>query len=110
MTKAFIQDTIYWLNAFLLDNGLSDTHSTAEIVQGLPNPDYDKLTIDFVSYVQVHTGSHNNTLSRMIGYIDLRSSGECNVYYFMLFSTEKQLHAFNYTELRIDGCIIDSVE
>ena len=47
MTTDMIQDAIYWLNAFPSDNGVSDTLSPDAIMNGLPNPNYDKLTIDF---------------------------------------------------------------
>ena len=64
MNKAVIQDSIYWLNAFPSDNGLSDTLSTASIVQGSPNPNCDKLTIDLGSYAKLHTGTKNTTKSK----------------------------------------------
>ena len=44
-----IQYDIYEINEFPSDNGLSDTLIPAAIVQGLPNKNYDKLTIDFRS-------------------------------------------------------------
>ena len=83
MTKSVIQGAISWLNAFPSENELSDTLCTDEIVQGLNNPNYDKLTIDFISYTQVHTGTYNTTKSRMIVTISLQSDKEHNVYYFM---------------------------
>ena len=83
MNKSVIQDSIYWLNAFPSDNGVSYPLSPVAIVQGLPNPNYDKLIIYFVSYAQLHTGTDNTTKSRTIEAIDLRSAGEHNRYYFI---------------------------
>ena len=75
MTKDVIQDSIYWFNELPSDNEVSDTLSTDAIVEGLPKPNYDKLTIDSGSYVQVHTGTNNNTKSRTVGEITLRTYG-----------------------------------
>ena len=75
MTKAVIQDSIYWLDSFPSDNGASDTLIPDAILQGLPNPKYDKLTIYFGSYSQVHTCTNNTTKSRTIGAIALSSYG-----------------------------------
>ena len=50
MTKSVIQDAICWLNTFPSDNELYGTLSPSAIVQGLPNPKYDNITIDFGSY------------------------------------------------------------
>ena len=52
-----IQDAIYWLNSLPPDNKVSDTLSPDEILQRLPNLNYDNLTINFESYDQVHTGT-----------------------------------------------------
>ena len=48
MTSSVIQDAIYWFNTFPSDNVVSDTLSLPENVQGLPNPNYDNIIIDFV--------------------------------------------------------------
>ena len=66
MAKAAIKDSIYWLNTLPSDNGEYDTLSPSEIVQGLPNPKCDKLTIYFGSYSQIHTGTKNTTKSTTI--------------------------------------------
>ena len=110
MTKSVIQGAISWLNAFPSENELSDTLCTDEIVQGLNNPNYDKLTIDFISYTQVHTGTYNTTKSRMIVTISLQSDKEHNVYYFMSLETIKKFHAFNWTEWPINDYVINRVE
>ena len=68
---AMVQDSIYWLNAFPSDNLVSDTLVLDEIVQVLTHPNYDKITIDFGSYAQLHTDTDNNTRSIMIGDISL---------------------------------------
>ena len=75
MAKAAIKDSIYWLNTLPSDNGEYDTLSPSEIVQGLPNPKYDKITIDFGSYAQVHTGNNNTNRSIKIVTIALQSDG-----------------------------------
>ena len=97
MTKAAIKDSIYWLNVFTSDNRLSNTLSPDEWEQVLPNPNYDKLTIDFWSYAQLHTCTNNTTKSRMVGAISLRSAGERNRYYLVSLATGKKFHAFNLT-------------
>ena len=61
MTKAVIKDSTYWLNSLPSDNIVYDTLSTAAILQVLPTSNYDKLTIDFVPYNQVHIGTNNTT-------------------------------------------------
>ena len=49
MTKVLIQDAIYCLNSFPSDNVVSDTLDTSAILQGLPNQNYDNITIYFGS-------------------------------------------------------------
>jgi len=110
IVKAIVQDTIHWLNAFPSDTGISDTLSPAAIVRGIPNPDYNAIKITFGSFVQVHVGTDNTTKSRSVGAIALRAANERGEYYFMSLLTGKQLHAYNWTELPIDDCIINRVE
>ena len=76
MTKAVIQDVTYWLNAFPSDNGLSHTLILHETLQGLPNPNYDKIDIYSGSYDPVHRDTNNTKNSRIIGAISLRSDTE----------------------------------
>ena len=110
MTKAVIQGYIYWLNIPPSDNGVSDKLSSSEIIQVLRNPKYDKLTVYFGSYAQVHIGTKNTTKSITIGAIYLRSAGERNGYYFVSLVTGKQLHELNWTEFTIDDYVIYRVE
>ena len=51
-----IKDVTYWLNSPPSDNGVSDILSPDEILQEFPNPNYDKITIDFGSYTQLQRG------------------------------------------------------
>ena len=71
MTKAVIQDAIYWLNESPSDNVVSDILSPAIIVQELTNPNYYKLTTELWQYSQLHTGTDNNTKSITVGAIYL---------------------------------------
>ena len=106
MTKSVIHDALYWLNKFPLDTVVYYTLILAAILQVLPNPNYDKLYIDFRPYSQLHTGTNNSTNSITIGVISLWSSGERNVYYLMSLATEEKFHAFNWTELTVDYYVI----
>ena len=80
MTNAVIQDDIYWLKLFPLDKGVFDTLSPSKIVIVLTNPNYEKLTIDFRSYAQVHTRANKTTKSITIGENVSISSEEHNGY------------------------------
>ena len=71
MKKAVIRDAIYWLDSFPSYNGLSYALCTATILQGLPIQNYDKLTIGYISYAQLHTGTDSTTKSITIGMIPL---------------------------------------
>ena len=76
MTKSVIQDATYWLNTTPSDNGVSDILITASIMKLLTNSNFDKLTIDFGSYTQVHMVTKNTTKSRKIGSNELQSEVE----------------------------------
>ena len=110
MTKDVIQYAIYWLNTIPSDNGVYDTLIPSEILQELPNPNYDNITIHFGSYSQVHTGNNKNNKLRAIGDIAPRLDGELNGYYFMSLSTEKELYAFSWTAFPIVDYVMDRAE
>ena len=80
MTKDVVQDAIYWLNSFHSYNWVSDTLSLDKHVQGLPNPVFDNLTVDFGSYTQVCMGNNNTNKLIKIGAIFLWSAVEHNGY------------------------------
>ena len=90
MSNDVNHDGIYWLNEFPSYHVLYDTLSMAEIVKGLPNPNYYIFTVDFGSYAQLYTGTKNTNKSRTIGVISIRSAGKHSGYYFMPLETGNQ--------------------
>ena len=56
---------------FTLENGVSIDLTTAEIITGSPNSNYNNIRIIFRAYTQVDIGTTNSTKQRTVGAISL---------------------------------------
>ena len=80
------------LNAFPRDDGMSDHMSPYSIVTGRPRMDYNKIPLEFGSYVQLLDRSINTIRSRTIGAIALNPTGDdTGTYRFMSLRTGQVL-------------------
>jgi hypothetical protein len=53
MVKGLVYKSVNDLNQFPTKNGVSDSASPRNIVTGQPNPDFNKLCIEYGAYAQV---------------------------------------------------------
>ena len=94
MTKYLVKVVINLLNAFPSTNGISQTMSPEMIVQGKQKLDFSKRGIYLGAYLLVCTVTTNVIKSWNTPVIDLRTSNDAVVYYFMSSFTGKQLHSY----------------
>ena len=101
------------LNAFPKDDGVSDHMSPHSIVTGRPRMDYNKIPLEFGSYVQLLDRSVNTIRSRTIGAIALNPTGDdTGTYRFMSLKTGQVLvkGPGSWTEVPITDIAIARVE
>ena len=101
------------LNGFLKDDGVSEHMSPHSIVTGQARMDYNKIPLEFGSYVQLLDRSVNMIRSRTIGAIALNPTGdESGTYCFMSLKTGKVLTKGpgSWTEVPITNIAIACVE
>jgi hypothetical protein len=75
MVKELVSMATRVTNMLPHNDGISDTLSPATIITGLPKPDFNTMTLEFGSYVQVYDGTSNNTKSRTLGAIATNPTG-----------------------------------
>ena len=101
------------LNAFPRDDGVSDHMSPHSIVTGRARMDYNKIPLEFGSYVQLLDRSVNTIRSRTIGAIALNPTGDdTGTYRFMSLKTGQVLvkGPGSWTEVPITDLAIACVE
>jgi hypothetical protein len=97
--------TVFWLNAFPHQLGISQTLSPRTIVTGL-GIDYTKhWRIEYGQYVQTHEKHDNTMTTRTIGALALRPTG--NGYYFYSLMSGQRLHRTHWTELPMSAEVRD---
>ena len=110
MVRALVACAIRWLNAFPMEDGISDTMSPSMIVEGKANPDLSHKRITFGSYAMVYIGTTNTMKRRSVPAIALNESNDRGGHYFMNLYTGKRLHSYAWEELPIDDDVIEQVE
>lgn len=113
MITQMVADAVRCLNQFPRKNGISDTLSPTNIVTGLPNPDYNRMRIEFGTYVQVFEDNDpSNTLrARSLGAIALCPTGNFQGdYYFMSLATGSKISRHQWTPLPMTDTAIARVE
>jgi Reverse transcriptase (RNA-dependent DNA polymerase) len=87
--------------------------SPASLVTGVPPPDYNKLKLEFGSYVQLFEDNHptNTTKARSLGAIALTPTGNANGdYFFLSLATGACISRHQWTLLPITDQAISRVE
>ena len=102
--------SVFWLNCFPVENGVSSTHSPRDLIVGLPI-DYNKhCQVEFGTYVQVHEEHDNLMVTRTTGAITLRPTGNVQGgYYFFSLTTGRHLNWNRWTVLPMPGDVITRV-
>ena len=101
------------LNGFPKDDGVSEHMSPHSIITGRARMDYNKLPLEFGSYVQLLDRSVNTIRSRTIGAIALNPTGDdTGTYHFMSLKTGQVLTKGpgSWTEVPITDIAIARVE
>jgi hypothetical protein len=81
------------------------------IIASQLKPKYNKMKIEFGSYVQVHERTLNNAKSRTLGSIALYPAGsKIGAYYFISLANGKRIHRKSWTEILISNLVISLVE
>ncbi len=105
-----VYSSVFWLNSFPANDGLSSELSPRTIITGM-QLDFDKhCKLRFGSYVQTHEKHDNSMVPRTIGAIALRPTGnQQGGYYFFSLSTGRRLNRNRWTELPMPDDVIKSV-
>ena len=101
------------LNGFPKDDGVSEHMSPHSIVAGQARMDYNKIPLEFGSYIQLLDHSVNTICSRTIGAIALNPTGDENgTYCFMSLKTGQVITKGpgSWTEVPITDIAIACVE
>jgi len=99
------------INSFpVRKNGVSDTISPAEIVEGVRKPDFSKRRVNFGQYVEIHGGTDNTATERSKRAIALYSTNAREGFAFMCLDTGRSRHSNNWTMKPISTEIIARVE
>ena len=113
LLQGMVAHVMQCLNQFPWDNGISDTLSPASIVTGVPLPDFNSLTLEFGSYVQVFEDNNptNTPKARSLGAIALNPTGNANgAYYFLSLASGARISRQQWTVLPMTDTAIARVE
>jgi hypothetical protein len=106
-----VGNTVFWLNAFPVADGVSDTLSPRYLMTG-KHLDFNKhVQIKFGAYAQTHEEHDNSMLqARTVGAICLGPTGnEQGAHYFMCLATGRRLTHNWWTELPMPRDVIARV-
>jgi hypothetical protein len=92
MIIELVRRAVKCLNQFPAVDGVSDTISPFTMITGRPNPDYNQMTLDFGTYVQVYEDNKptNSTMPRSTGAIALNPTGNILGDHFLSLSTQEK--------------------
>ena len=113
MVQHMVTHVVNCLNQFPWANGISSTMSPASLVTGVSPPDYNKMTLEFGTYVQLfETNDPTNTpKARSLGAIALTPTGNSNGdYYFLSLASGACISRRQWTILPIPDTAIARVE
>lgn len=104
------KQSVFWLNAFPKQNGVSDTISPHTIITG-QKLDYNcQCKFQFGEYVQTHEEHDNSMSPKTIGALALRPTGNAQGgYYFLSLSTGRVVNRTHATPLPMPNEVIDMV-
>jgi hypothetical protein len=110
MIQHLIGGSVFWLNAFPSDQGISNSMSPWTIMTGKAIDFVKHCKIMFGTYAQVHEEHDNSLLARTTGAIALRPTGNNQGgYYFMSLTTGRILNRNHWHELPMPQDVVDRV-
>jgi hypothetical protein len=109
-----LKHSVTCLNQLPADDSVSNVLSPFTILTGKPNPDYNKMTLEFGLYVQIFeppTFAAKTLRSRTTGAISLNSTGNIHGhFYFLSLITGCLLSCHQLTSVPMTDSAIDCVK
>ena len=111
MVTELAKQSVYWLNSFPHNNGISRTLSPRYIMMG-EHVDYNRhCKYEFGDYLQTHEPHDNTMAARTVGAIALRPTGNSQGgFYVMSLVTGRVLNRNHTTPLPLPAEVVDMVE
>ena len=109
MLQSLIENSVFWLNNFPANDGVSETLSSAAIVEGRLPPDFRSKKILFGAYAIVFAGTSNTMHQRGERAIALKETSRGGHYRFMSLDTGRVIHSYDWRELPINDFVINRV-
>ena len=105
-----VSASVFWLNTFPPEDGVSATLSPRSIVVGL-QVDYAKhCQLEFGTYAQVHESHDNSMIPRTAGALALRPTGNIQGgHYFYSLTTGRRISRNHWTALPMPADVINRV-
>ena len=94
------------LNALPSNTVISTTILSRNTIEGVPNLDYNNMSLNLRAYVHSFEGANNTQYSRSVGAVALNTSNERGGYYFMSLRTGRKLHNLIWIEFPITSEVI----
>ena len=102
---------VYWLNSVPSPMGVSSTISPRTIITGQVLDYHKHCRYEFGEYVQTHEEHDNSLLSRTVGAIALRPTGnQQGGYFFMSLHTSRVINRLHATKLPMPAEVITRVD
>ena len=111
MVMELAKAVVYWLNSVLSSTGVSPTMSPRTIITGQLLDYHKHCRYEFGEYVQTHEEHDNSLISRTVGAIGLRPTGnQQGGYFFMSLHTGRIINRLHATKLPMPSEVIVRVE
>ena len=111
MVMELAKAVVYWLNSVPSSTGVSPTMSPRTIITGQLLDYHKHCQYEFGEYVQTHEEHDNSLLSRTVGAIALRPTGnQQGGYFFMSLHTGRIINHLHATKLPMPSEVIMRVE
>ena len=111
MVMELAKAMVYWLNAIPSNMGVSPTMSPRTIITGQLLDYHKHCRYEFGEYVQTHEEHDNSLLSRTVGAIALRPTGnQQGGYFFMSLHTGRIISRLHATKLPMPSEVIIRVD
>ena len=111
MVMELAKAVVYWLNSVPSNTGVSPTMSPRTIITGQLLDYHKHCRYEFGEYVQTHEEHDNTLLSRTVGAIALRPTGnQQGGYFFMSLHTGHIINCLHATKLPMPSEVIIRVE
>ena len=111
MVMELAKAVVYWLNSVPSNTGVSPTMSPRTIITGQLLDYHKHCRYEFGEYVQTHEEHDNSLLSRTVGAIALRPTGnQQGGYFFMSLHTGRIINRLHATKLPMPSEVIIRVD